>query len=124
VGVNVRLLVSTRWIHELAVPGSPDISSVWASYILALLHAVFAALALLNSAHSVEYWLIAAICVGLQLPLLFGITVAMVRASLPPPTGRAAMFPDPEPLASVRWFIAFGGVGVIAVAWILFAAST
>jgi hypothetical protein len=37
---RLRPHVSTRWLHELAIPGRPDISSVYASYAFAGVAAV------------------------------------------------------------------------------------
>ena len=115
--------MSTRWIHELAIPGNPDLSSIWASYVLAVLHAAFASAALMSDVHVVEFWLFAMLFLGLQLRLLFGVLIAKGRASLPAPTGHAAMFPNPQPLATVGWLRAFGGLGIVAATWILLAAS-
>jgi hypothetical protein len=46
---------------------------------------------------------------GFQIPLLIGIALAKLRASLPSTVGHAKMFPDPEPLKHIGWLRAFGG---------------
>jgi len=102
--------MSTRWIHELAIPGiRPDISSVWASYACALVQLALSLAAVLIHTWFIEFLLLAMVALGLQLPLLLGILIAKARALLPPPVGHAAMFPYSEPLASVGWLRAFGG---------------
>ena len=102
--------MSTRWIHELAIPGiKPDVSSVWASYVCALVQCALMSAAFLNHNWTVELWLLAMAAFGLQLPLLLGILIAKVRAMPPHPVGNAAMYRGRESLASVGWFRAFGG---------------
>jgi len=105
--------MSTRWIHELAIPGNPDISSVYASYAFA---GILAGSFLL--AHLYHFWpwfTLGMIAAGLQVPLLLGILFAKFRAPLPPPTGHAQMFPDPEPFADIGWLRALGGFMTSAV---------
>jgi hypothetical protein len=99
--------MSTRWIHELAIPGSPDISSVYASYAFAAILAGSLVLARLSSFW--PWFTVGLIAVGLQIPLLIGIALAKARASSPPPVGRAKMFPNPEPFAEIGWLRASGG---------------
>ena len=66
--------MSTRWIHELAIPGSPAISSFHASYAFAGILAGSLLLARLT-----DFWpwfTLAVLAVGLQIPLLIGIALA------------------------------------------------
>lgn len=100
-------------MHELAIPGNPDISSVYASYAFA---GILAGSFLL--AHLFHFWpwfTLGMIAVGFQVPLLIGITLAKFRASLPAPTGQAGMFPNPEPFAEIGWLRALGGFLTSAV---------
>lgn len=107
--------MSTRWIHELAIPGiKPDISSVWASYVCALIQCALMLAAFPSHNWSVELWLLAMVAFGLQIPLMLSILIAKVRALSPHPVGHAAMHRVTEPLASVGWFRAFGG-GMISL---------
>ena len=113
--------MSKRWIHELAIPGNPDISSVYASYVFAGILAVSFLLA-----HLLHFWLwftLGMIAVGFQVPLLIGITLSKFRASLPPPTGHAEMFPNPEPFAEIGWLRALGGFLTSAAVISVFALS-
>ena len=99
--------MSTRWIYELAVPGTPDISSVYASYSFA---GVLAGSLVLASLFDFWPWFtLGMVAVGLQIPLLIGIVLAKFRASLPAPVGHAQMFPNPEPFSEIGWPRALGG---------------
>jgi hypothetical protein len=105
--------MSTRWLHELAVPGWPDRSSIYASYVLAGVAA-----AGLFLGRVTELWplfTLGMLCVGLQLPLLIGIALSKFRASLPPKAGHAKMFADPEPFEEIGWLKAFGGFITTAI---------
>ena len=100
--------MSTRWIHELAIPGRPDISSVYACYSFAGV-VVFGLLL----AHFTQFWpwfSLALLALGFQIPLVVGIALAKFRAALPQPVGHARMYPDPEPLKDVSSLRAFGGI--------------
>ena len=105
--------MSTRWIHELAIPGSPDISSVYASYAFAGVLA--ASLMLANLFDFWPWFTLGMIAVGLQIPLLAGIALAKSRALLPPPTGQAQMLPNPEPFSEIGWLRALGGFMTSAI---------
>jgi hypothetical protein len=103
--------MSTRWILNLSATGQPDISTVYASYVLAgtliiglLLGATF------------HWWpfLVAILAAGFQLPLLFVIALEKIRTLPPPPIAHAEMFPNPEPLADIGWLKAFGGFIITA----------
>ena len=99
--------MSMRWLHELAIPGRPDISSVYACYAFATVVGLGLLLA-----HLTNFWLwftVALLAVAFQIPLVIGIALAKFRGSLPQPVGHARMFPDPEPLKDVGWVRAFGG---------------
>jgi hypothetical protein len=99
--------MSTRWLHELAIPGRPDISSVYACYWFAGVVGLSLLLA-----HLTDFWpwfTVALLAVGFQIPLVVGIALAKFRAALPQPVGHARMFPDPQPLKDVGWLPAFGG---------------
>jgi hypothetical protein len=99
--------MSTRWIHELAIPGRPDVSSIYASHALAGMLAASVVLA-----RVFDFWpwfVLGMIAVGLQIPLLADIVLAKVRSSLPPPAGHAQMFSGPEPFAEIGWPKALGG---------------
>src|SRR5262245_58274772 len=99
--------MSTRWLHELAIPGRPDMSSVYACYWLAGIVGLSLLLA-----HLTDFWpwfTVALLAVGFQIPLVIGIALAKFRAALPEPVGHARMFPDPEPLKDVGLLRAFGG---------------
>jgi hypothetical protein len=61
------------------------------------------------------------IAIGFQIPLLWGITTAKIRALLPRPVGHAQMFQDPQPLAEIGWFKALGGLIASAVVIAAFA---
>ena len=99
--------MSTRWLYELAIPGRPDISSVHASYAFA--GVVFASLLLARLTNFWPWFTLAMLAAAFQIPLLIGIALAKLRATLPQPVGHARMFPSPEPLKSVGWLRAFGG---------------
>lgn len=107
--------MSTRWLHELAVPGWPDISSVYASYVLAGTLTVAVLLLRLSDALVIPCVFAALLSVGLQIPLLIGVVIGKTRASLPPPTGHFKMFRDPEGLAEVGWLRALAGFAVSAI---------
>lgn len=111
--------MSTRWIQELAVPGRPDVSSIHASYAFAGILA--ASVILAGALDSWPWFVLGMIAVGFQVPLLAGIVIAKVRISLPPPTGHARMFPDPEPFAEIGWPKAFGGFIASAVVLLAYA---
>ena len=99
--------MSTRWLHELAIPGRPDISSVHASYAFAGVVGVALLLA-----HLTNFWpwfTLAMLAAAFQIPLLIGIALAKFRGSLPTPVGHAKMFPDQEPFNEIGWLRAFGG---------------
>jgi len=114
--------MSTRWLHELAVPGWPDISSVYASYILAATLAIALILGGLWDALAIPCWAAAILSLGLQIPLLIGVLIGKIRTSLPPPTGHFKMFEEPEGLANVGWLRALAGFAtsaVVLIAWFL-----
>ena len=99
--------MSTRWLHELAVPGRPDISSVYACYSFA--GVVILGLLLAHLTHFWPWFTLALLAVGFQIPLVVGIALAKVRTALPQPVGHARMYPDEEPLKDVSWLRACGG---------------
>jgi hypothetical protein len=111
--------MSTRWIYELAIPGNPDISSVYASYAFASV--LFGSLVLARLFHFWPWFILAMLAVGFQIPLLLGIVWAKVRSSLPPPVGPAQMFPNPEPFAAIGWLKALSGFVISAVTIAVFA---
>ena len=98
--------MSQRWISELAIPGSPDTSSIYAGYVFAGILAVALVLARLTNAW--EWFVVAMLAVGFQLPLLIGVALAKFRGFLPPAVGHARMLPTPTPLDDVGWLQAFG----------------
>ena len=104
--------MSTRWIHNLSGTGVPDISTVYASYVLS--GALIIGLLLGATFHWWPLLLVAILAAGFQIPLLFVIALEKIRTSPPPPTGHAKMFPNPEPLADIGWLKAFGGFIVTA----------
>jgi hypothetical protein len=113
VSVNVRPHVSTRWLHELAIPGKPDISSVYASYAFA---GVTALGLLLGQATDLwPLFTLGILGVACQLPLLIGVVLAKIRTSLAPSVGHAKMFPQPEPLEEIGWLKAFRGFITTAI---------
>ena len=98
--------MSTRWLYELAIPGRPDISSVYACYAFAGVVGLGLALA-----HVTDFWpwfSLALLAAGLQIPLVVGIALAKLRTALPQPVGHARMFPHPA-TQEVGWLQAFGG---------------
>jgi hypothetical protein len=99
--------MSTRWLHELAIPGRPDISSVYACYSFASV--VGLGLLLAHLTHFWPWFSLALLATGFQIPLVIGIALAKFRTALPQPVGHARMYPDPEPLKAVGWLRAFGG---------------
>ena len=113
--------MSTRWLHELAIPGTPDISSVYASYAFAAVAAAGLLLGCLTDWW--EFFTLGLLAVGFQIPLLVGIALAKFRASLPPKVGHARMFPSPEPFEEIGWFKAFGGLiasGIVIIAFFVY----
>ena len=112
--------MSARWLLEqLAIPGSPDLSSVYASYALA---GVLAGGLLLGRLTNFWPWFVLGmLAIGFQIPLLIGIALAKFRSSLPPPVGHAKMFPNPEPFKEIGWLKAFGGFMTSAVVIMAFA---
>src|SRR5262245_33564269 len=111
--------MSTRWIHELAIPGRADMSSVYASYFLTAIFVL--ALAALRFNDSLLLSLAAGLSAGLQLPLLLGVVISKTRAALPPPTGIFGV-PNPTTLADISWTRALAGfavTGMIIVALLL-----
>lgn len=97
----------SRWIHELAIPGRPDVSSVHASYAFAAVVLVGLVLARLTTFW--PWFTLAMLAFLLQLRLQVGIVLAKLRATLPPPVGHAEMFPEPQPLKNISWLRACGG---------------
>ena len=111
--------MSNRWLHELALPGRPDASSIYASYAFAGMLAVGLLLGRLTG-----FWPLFAfgmMAIGFQIPLFIGIVLAKLRTSLPPPVGHAAMFRRPEPFAEIGWLRAFGGFITSAAVLCVFA---
>ena len=111
--------MSTRWLYELADPGNPDISSIYASYVFA---AVLSGAFLFS--RLIDFWplfVFGLLAVGFQFPLLIGIALAKFRTSLPSPVGHAKMFPQPEPFAEIGWLKAFGGFITSAAVILVFA---
>ena len=98
--------MSQRWISELAIPGNPDTSSIYAGYVFAGILAVALVLARLTDFW--EWFIVAMLAVGLQIPLLIGVALAKFRGFLRPAVGHARMFPNPRPLDEVGWLRAFG----------------
>jgi hypothetical protein len=95
-----------RWISELAIPGNPDISSIYAGYVLAGILAVALVFARLTDFW--QWFIVAILAVGLQLPLLIIVALAKFRGILPPAGAHARMFRIPGPLDGVGWVQAFG----------------
>ena len=98
--------MSQRWISELAIPGNPDTSSIYAGYVFAGILVVALVLARLT-----DYWewfIVAMLAVGFQLPLLIGVALAKFRRFLPSAVGHARMFQNPRPFDEVGWLQAFG----------------
>jgi hypothetical protein len=98
--------MSRRWISELAIPGNPDTSSIYAGYVFAGILTVALVLARLTDFW--EWFIVAMLAVGFQLPLLVGVALVKFRGFLPPAVGHARMFPDPRPLDEVSWLQALG----------------
>jgi hypothetical protein len=99
--------MSTRWLHELAIPGRPDVSSVYACYGFA--GVVGLSLLLADITNFWPWFTVSLLAVGFQIPLVAGMALAKFRAALPQPVGHARMFPGPEPLKGVGSLRAFGG---------------
>jgi hypothetical protein len=98
--------MSQRWISELAIPGNPDTSSIYAGYVFAGILAVALVLARLTDFW--EWFIVAMLAVGFQLPLLIGVALAKFRRFLPPAVGHARMFQNPRSFDEVGWLQAFG----------------
>lgn len=98
--------MSRRWISELAIPGNPDTSSIYAGYVFAGILGV--ALVLARVTDSWEWFIVAMLAVAFQLPLLIGVALAKFRGFLPTALGHARMLPNPRPLDEVGWLQAFG----------------
>jgi hypothetical protein len=111
--------MSTRWLHEIGLPGRPDTSSIYASYAFAGILASSLLLARLTNFW--PWFTLGMLSIGFQIPLLIGIGLAKFRTSLPETAGHAKMFPHPEPFKDIGWLRAFGGFMTSAAIVALFA---